>query len=116
VKLRVVRHKLPPPERQLGADLGRLTGDEDFSPGDAGVVGRALVMGETRCCLVEAVEIITGVTAGVRVPVLWICGPAGVGKSTTARAVDHEIATADAVDPDARALGGGSAPAYHGDG
>jgi adenylylsulfate kinase-like enzyme len=38
--------------------------------------------GETRCCLVGALEIISGVTAGTRVPVLWICGPAGVGKST----------------------------------
>jgi hypothetical protein len=68
-----------------------LTGDEDFSPGDAGVVGRALVVGETRCCLVEAVEIITGVTAGARVPVLWICGPASVGKSTMSWRLHTEL-------------------------
>jgi hypothetical protein len=35
-----------------------------------------------RCCLVAVSEIITGVAVDTRVPVLWICGPAGVGKST----------------------------------
>jgi adenylylsulfate kinase-like enzyme len=35
-----------------------------------------------RCRLVAASEIVTGVAVDARVPVLWICGPAGVGKST----------------------------------
>ncbi|HEX8007529.1 MAG TPA: hypothetical protein VF482_14010 [Trebonia sp.] len=40
-----------------------------------------------------AFEIITGVTAGARVPVLWICGPAGVGKSTVSWRLYTELAS-----------------------
>jgi alkanesulfonate monooxygenase SsuD/methylene tetrahydromethanopterin reductase-like flavin-dependent oxidoreductase (luciferase family) len=41
------------------------------------------------------IEIICGVTAGARVPVLWICGPAGVGKSAVSWRLYAELASSD---------------------
>ena len=57
------------------------------------LVGVAFVVRETRCCLVAPLETITGVTAAARVPVLWICGPAGVGKSTVSWRLYAELAS-----------------------
>jgi hypothetical protein len=49
--------------------------------------------GEIRCRLVAVPGSITGVTAGARIPVLWICGPAGVGKSTVSWRLYTELAS-----------------------
>ena len=48
--------------------------------------------GKSRCRLVALPETTTGVTAAARVPVLWICGPAGVGKSTLSWQLYTELA------------------------
>src|SRR5947208_1207392 len=52
----------------------------------------AYVAGETRCRLVASPGTIAGVTAGARVPVLWICGPASVGKTTVSWLLYQELA------------------------
>ena len=46
-----------------------------------------------RCRLTAASEIVTGVAVDARVPVLWICGPAGVGKSTVSWQLYTELAS-----------------------
>lgn len=48
---------------------------------------------KTCCCLVATPGTIIGVTAGTCVPVLWICGPAGVGKSTVSWRLYTELAS-----------------------
>jgi adenylylsulfate kinase-like enzyme len=47
---------------------------------------------ETRCRLVASPGTIAAVTSGAGVPVLWICGPAGVGKTTVSWLLYQELA------------------------
>lgn len=77
--------------RRAGGGAGAYRGSPARLP--LALIGVAVVVRETRCCLAGAPEIIAGVTAGARIPVLWICGPAGVGKSTVSWRLYTELAS-----------------------